>query len=44
MNLRTIFGTGTLAAVLSVTNPSAALAAMPEAGQPAPSFSLPSQD
>jgi peroxiredoxin Q/BCP len=44
MNLRTIFGAGALAAVLSVTSPSAAFAAMPEAGQPAPNFSLPSQD
>jgi peroxiredoxin Q/BCP len=44
MNLRTTFGAGVLAAVLSVTSPSAAFAAMPEAGQPAPNFSLPSQD
>ena len=43
MKLRTMFATGALAAALCSWN-SYAFAAMPEAGQEAPTFTLPSQD
>ena len=43
MNLRSIFASGAVAASVFLTQGSA-YAAMPEAGQDAPSFTLPSQD